>query len=162
MDGYLSKPIEAREMISLVERLASAAPTADPPGSVESAGPAPVDIFDYALALERSADSQEIFAHMVQCFRDDLREVMPQIRSAIAAGDLRQAARLGHRLKGTIVHLGAARAEKAAIAVEQLGDDRSIDAQEAMQTLEKACSSLEQALVEHCAGITNEQFLGPH
>jgi HPt (histidine-containing phosphotransfer) domain-containing protein len=65
---------------------------------------------------------------------------------------LSQAARLGHRLKGTIIYLGAERAEKAVTAVEQLGnDDDSIYAEEAVQTLEQACNSLEKALIEHCA-----------
>ena len=70
---------------------------------------------------------------------------MPQIRLAVAARDLSQAVRLGHRLKGTIVYFGAASAEKAATAVEQLAtNDDPIYAKEAMQTLEQACNRLKR------------------
>ena len=113
MDGYLSKPIDAQEMFTLMERLASrAGPPA--PGPSTKPATAAVPVFDPALALKQCMNSADVLSEMVQCFYDELDTLFPQMKAALQSGDLVEVGRLGHRLKGTIVYLGAEPATQAA------------------------------------------------
>jgi HPt (histidine-containing phosphotransfer) domain-containing protein len=68
-------------------------------------------------------------------------------------GDLKGVGRLGHRLKGTIAHLGAEAAKDAALRVERFhgGGGQQADAEEAVRTLERECEVLATALTEYPA-----------
>ena len=58
---------------------------------------------------------------MIECFLADVDNLLREIRAALDAGNLGEVGRLGHRLKGTVVYLGAKPAEEAACRVEQCG-----------------------------------------
>jgi CheY-like chemotaxis protein len=149
MDGYLSKPIDAGEMIALVEGLASGAVSTrhQPDPATERTECAPAVVFDRDVALKRCGGSPDLLATMVKCFVDEIRELLPQLRAAVAEGNLAAVAYLGHRIKGTTVYLGAPSAEAAAIAVEQIEvDSRPAEAAEAVQDLERECKRLEAVL----------------
>ena len=74
MDGYLSKPIDAQEMIALVERLAAVSPSAEvgsgplSPGREHRMDPPGAAVFDPELALKRCLGKQDLLAHMIQFF----------------------------------------------------------------------------------------------
>ena len=196
MDGYLSKPINGRELIGLAETLAAGVPfTAADAGSSPLAPPqlatedrqgqeprcraavigirqpktvdelatvnraihkvrtpaTPAVVFDLELALSRCSDSQDLVREMARCFFDDVDKLLPQMRAALETGDLVEVGRLGHRLKGTVVYLGAKPAEEAALSVERC--DRSSDGTppepaEAVNALERECLALQAALRE--------------
>ena len=55
---------------------------------------------------------------MIQYFYEEVENVLPQMRLALQKGDLLEVGRLGHRVKGTVVHLGAEPAREAATKVE--------------------------------------------
>ena len=153
MDGYLSKPIDGREMIALVESLAGCSPAQ---GAAPSAhadvrhpeGP----VFDPGLALQRCAHKPRLVADMIQYFFADAGSLLPQIRGALARGDLQAVGYLGHRLKGTLIYLGAEAAQAAALRVERVctsSDGSRLAAEAAVDTLEQACQELTAALREH-------------
>jgi hypothetical protein len=74
------------------------------------------------------------------------------MRVALEKGDLVEVGRLGHRLKGTVVYLGAHPAKEAALRVEQFcsyPDGTPAEAEEAINGLERACIALKAALVQH-------------
>lgn len=150
MDGYLCKPIEAREMISLIEGVvAGAAPAMyEPTAPTEPMGQTSAAVFDPNSALKRCTGNRDVLAKMAQCFVEEVRNLIPQMRVASEKGDLAEVGRLGHRLKGTIVYLGADPAEKAAVAVEKCQEDGSERAktQEAVRALEHECELLESAM----------------
>lgn len=153
MDGYLSKPIEAREMISLIEGLAAgvapavceAAAPRKPTGRTSAA------VFDFGVALTRCRGSENVLAGMVQSFVDEVRNLLPKMREALAKDDLAELGRLGHRLKGTIVYLGAEPAEKAVIVVEKFRENggEKAEAEKAARALEHECELLESAIALH-------------
>jgi PAS domain S-box-containing protein len=154
MDGYLSKPINPREMIVLLESLAAgAAPLAPQSGLADSGSPPAADVFDPALALERCLNSQDMLADMIQCFFDEVDDLFPQMRAALEKGDVAEVGRLGHRLKGTVVYLGGEPAREAAIRVERcmLHPGEQGEAEEAVAALERMCQVLKQALSLHRA-----------
>jgi HPt (histidine-containing phosphotransfer) domain-containing protein len=129
----------------------SARPT--PGESSRAQAPAPPhDItFDPSLALKRCFNRSEMVAAMKDSFLAEADHVLSEIRDAIERGDLVEAGRLGHRLKGTVAYLGAESAAHAALRMERLGKsaggDRS-EVEDAVTALEQQCRELRRALLE--------------
>ncbi|MGA2067509.1 MAG: response regulator [Thermoguttaceae bacterium] len=175
MDGYLSKPVKAREMIGLVEGLAREglgirawtleedeqqttpeskslipnlqSPIPGPPNP-QSVTP----VFDPEEALTRCFNSPGMLLEMVQCFLDEVDSLFPQMRAAVEKGDLVEVGRLGHRMKGTVVYLGARPAREAALGVERFcrsSVGSPSEAEEAVNALEHECQMLKATLAEH-------------
>ena len=90
---------------------------------------------------------------MIQCFLDEVDNLFPQMRAALEKGDLVEVGRLGHRMKGTVVYLGADRAKQAALRVESFEryGCRTNEAEEAIGILEQECKLLAEALTEYRA-----------
>jgi CheY-like chemotaxis protein len=157
MDGYLSKPINAQEMIGLIELVArGTAPVAEVvaamPDQAQARPQAKKLVFNPELALSQCFDSEDVVREMIQCFLDDADKLFPKMRAALEKGDLEEVGRLGHRMKGTVVYLGAERAKNAALRVEQFcecsGGTLS-EAQEAVNALEQECLTLKAVLSGH-------------
>lgn len=173
MDGYLSKPIKGHEMIALIESLTAGAASATPqhaapeaasplaavaspmppPASRESTPTVDASVFDLPLAMKRCDSRQAMLRSMVESFFQDVDTLFPQMRSALARGDAVEVGHLGHRLKGTVVYLGANRATEAAERVEQSvrTGGQSADAEDAINALERECEILGQALAAYRA-----------
>jgi CheY-like chemotaxis protein len=175
MDGYLSKPIIAAEMIAVVESLAAGRGKVDSPplcaaptgpfrqmgtvaltasatsGPTDPAGAPAAVVFDAEAALKQCLNTPDLLRQMIGFFLKDADGLLPQMRAALEKGDLVELGHMGHRLKGTLVHLGAAAAKAAAQRVErfQCGGGRQADAAEAVSALERECEVLKQALAAH-------------
>jgi CheY-like chemotaxis protein len=162
MDGYLSKPVNAQEMIGLVESLARGAAPAEngvgahlpgpASGCCAAISPAPSSVFNPDEALARCYNKPKMVREMIQCFFDEVDNLFPQMRSALEQGDLAEVGRLGHRMKGTVVYLGAQAAKEAALRVERFchcEDGASSEAEEAVNALERECVALKAALDQH-------------
>ena len=157
MDGYLSKPIDSREMLALVETLAAgsatgeAAPVVLPAVPREPAGPKSAAVFDLELALKRCLNKRDLLQQMIAFFFKDVDCLMPQMRTALRKGDLREVGRLGHRLKGTLGHIAAEPAREAARHVEHflLHAGEQAKAEEAVTALEQECEALKEVLSAH-------------
>jgi CheY-like chemotaxis protein len=157
MDGYLSKPIDAHETIALVESLAAAAAAASTgAASTTSSPPEPTSprtaaVFDPELALKRCLDKPDLLQEMISFFFKDADSLLPQMRAALEKGDLVEVGRLGHRLKGTVTHVGAAAAREASLRVERfmLHAGEQAEAEEAVRALERECEVLRAALTEY-------------
>ena len=157
MDGYLSKPVNAQEMIGLVERLArgtgpmAEAATATPIPAAMSPRVTAV-VFDPEVALSRCFNSQDMVREMIQCFFGEVGSLFPQMHVALEKGDLEEVGRLGHRMKGTVVYLGAESAKQAALRVERFcrsSGGTPAEAEVAINALEQECLALKAALSEH-------------
>ena len=92
---------------------------------------------------------------MIQCFFQEQGDLLPQMRTALERGDLEEVGRLGHRMKGTVVYLGAQAAKEAALRVERFCKssggtaEEAEEAEEAIDELERACQALAAALQPH-------------
>ncbi len=89
---------------------------------------------------------------MIGCFFDDVDNVLPQMCAALETGNLVEVGRLGHRMKGTLLYLGAQPAEEAAQDVERFcksSGGTPAEAEEAVNALEHECTLLKAALVKH-------------
>jgi two-component system, sensor histidine kinase and response regulator len=114
MDGYLSKPIDGHEMIALVEGLAAGGVAPRVPSHRPTA-----DVFDPELALKLCFNNQKMLGEMMQSFFDESHSLLSQMRTALLNGDLAEVGQLGHRMKGTVLYLGAEQAKQAASRVER-------------------------------------------
>ncbi len=151
MDSYLSKPVNAKDLIGLVESLACASAAAATPATEESLPARSAAVFDPEMAFLRCAESHDMVREMIRSFFEEADSLFPQMRLAVQKGDWKDLGRLGHRLKGTLVYLAAEPAIEAARAVECLHcfGGEQIDAEEAVETLQRACDALRAALAEH-------------
>ena len=157
MDGYLSKPIDADETIAVVESWAAGdAATAETPATADYPAPQPrsptdTTVFDLAVAMEKCMHKRDLLGQIISFFFKDADVLLPRIRAALQAGDIKEVGRLGHRLKGTLLHLGADAARDAARRVEQLmlHGGQQADAAEAVAALERECGRLKQALAPY-------------
>jgi CheY-like chemotaxis protein len=159
MDAYLSKPIDAGEMIALVESLSVGSPSVAT-GGVSSALSPPQEgsppaalVFDPGLALKRCLNKRDLLRQMIAFFFKDADSFLPRVRAALQKGDLAEVGRLGHRLKGTVSHLGAEAAREAALRVEQFMIHRGeqTEAEEAVKAFERECEVLRVVLTEYQA-----------
>ena len=104
MDGYISKPFQARDLLEQVEQLAQA-PTLEAGGqSASSAGngershQAPHDFFD---------GDDDLFCEVVDLFLRDYPERLGNLRQAAGKGDAGGLELAAHSLKGTVSFFGA-------------------------------------------------------
>ncbi|MGA2062590.1 MAG: response regulator, partial [Thermoguttaceae bacterium] len=157
MDGYLSKPMNANEMIGLVETLAAgsatnaAAAAATPPTPTEPLNPRAACVFDPQSALKRCFDNPNMLGEMIQYFFNEVDTLFQQMRAALEKGDLAEVGRLGHHMKGTVAFLGAQPATDAASAVERFhkADGEMLEAEEAIRALENETIALAKALASY-------------
>ena len=157
MDGYLSKPVNAQEMIALVESLACGAATVTQVAAVipdpsETSPQATAVVFNPEEAITRCFNSEDMVREMIQCFFDEVDNLFLQMCRALEKGDLVEVGRLGHRMKGTVVYLGAQPAKEAALRVERFcksSGGTPSEAEEAIDGLEQECLLLKAALCEH-------------
>lgn len=168
MDAYISKPINGRELIALVEHLANQACAQDrlPPESLkapEAVGfvsadasprePSPrgetVD-FDFDVAVQKCFGKYELFQEMVACFLGEVDQLAEQMRVALAEGDGEETYRAAHRLKNTVVYLGATSAVEATTQVERFCLAGNLTAaSQALDALEQQLSRLKPVLAEY-------------
>jgi signal transduction histidine kinase/CheY-like chemotaxis protein/HPt (histidine-containing phosphotransfer) domain-containing protein len=119
------------------------------PQSLIPSSPSPG--FDPELALKRCFNKPEMVGDLIRYLFSEADSLFPQMRAALEKGDLREVGRLGHRLKGTVVYLGAASTSEAALRVERFewhGGEQS-EAEEAVNALEHECEVLKAVLTEH-------------
>ncbi len=142
MDRYLSKPIDAEELLELMNDIAGAhSPTAandgpdqDPDDLKETS----VDpsIFDRAAAMDRVGEDLELLIELAGMFLEDCPDILKQIETAVTAGDSQALKSSAHMLKGAVGNFSAKQAFDAAYTLEQIGINGDMNgAPQALDTL---------------------------
>ncbi len=163
MDGYLCKPVRREDLIETVEKLAAKdyhrKPSDRLPAQGEDPQPAvsnPQSVlpdsaaFDLDAALARLDGNFELFKEMTQIFFSDALGLVPEMRAAAAAGDAATIERKAHRLKGTLLYLGAEAVVEAVARVEFLARSGDLaGAATAIRTVEEEMPRLTAALRDH-------------
>jgi CheY-like chemotaxis protein len=145
MDGYISKPINAQELLTLVETLGAQARSAKLSDQRGPDGGAP---FDFRAALARLEGDVEIFKEQVVFFLRDAPALLVEIQDALAASDSGKLRTAAHRLKGLAASFDAQIVIERAFDLEQRGQ-RGGDwpgADAVRQSLEEALGQLTVAL----------------
>ena len=135
MDGYVSKPIEAKELFEMIEGTV-AVPVVKNQASEESIA-SPVN-WDEALA--RVEGDHQLLADMAKLFLDDGPKLFSDVRSAIAGHDSKALERAAHALKSSTGNFSAHPAYEATLQLEKIGRDGDL------ARAEEACRLLDQEL----------------
>ena len=151
MDGYVSKPIQAeellREIIDVVPMVTSEA--APPLNEVEPATPPdklPTGL-DRTALLKAVGGNPDSLKQIVGLFGTEASQSMTQIRVAIDRGEATRLARTAHSLKGAIGVFSKAAAYEAAQELESMGQAGDLTHVEAaFKTLETELHELQAAL----------------
>jgi CheY-like chemotaxis protein len=146
MDGYISKPIQARELFETLSRLVPGAAKAEEltPPTV----PAKVS-FDRSNLLARIGGKEDRLRKIVGVFWEESTALMREMATAITAGDGGRLRRAAHSLKGAVGIFGAEAPTLAAERLEALGTRGDMaSAKEAYAALEQALAALRPILAE--------------
>ncbi len=134
MDGYISKPVQAQELLKITEALAADASPIDAMDEPASA------VMDRNLALARVDGDEVLLADLAKLFCEESPKMLSAVKTAVLAKDADRLQRAAHSLKGAVATLAAQKAFDAALKLERLG--RAGDLGEA----EKAYAALESQI----------------
>jgi CheY-like chemotaxis protein/HPt (histidine-containing phosphotransfer) domain-containing protein len=152
MDGYVSKPIQARELqgaIDEVLRRLGRSPGGEKPAEEEKGPPVGPDELDRAVALERVGGDLELLHELAQMFAAEAPSWLEGLVNAVTAADAAALKRVAHTLKGAVGTFGARRAFDAALRLEMLGREGNLaEAPEALVEAQVAVARLLRALGE--------------
>ncbi|MBI3923625.1 MAG: response regulator, partial [Armatimonadetes bacterium] len=157
MDGFISKPLNARELIETVEAGVTA-PGRRPDTTVRArdlsaeetrtdrSGPPP--ILDRAGLMARVDGNLQLAAEMVELFQtEDYPRLVTEIRDSIACRDSQGLQRAAHSLKGILGNLSATESFELALQLEAVGREGQMDhAEQSFAVLESAVERLKGAL----------------
>ncbi len=149
MDGYVSKPIRATDLLQEIERHTSAAAA---PAQLL----APDQVLDRAALLAWVEGDMALLEQLVQLFFQSYPPLLAEIRGALAQGDAQALERAVHKLKGTVSGFAAPAATAVAQRLEQMGREGDLkEAAEACAALETEIERLKPVLAGICQEITN-------
>jgi PAS domain S-box-containing protein len=136
MDGYISKPIQAEELVKLTEALSAEA------GPIDQPEGAPAQVMDRSLALARVDGDEALLGDLARLFCEESPKMLAAVREAVADKDADRLQRAAHSLKGSVATLAAQKAVDAALKLERLG--RSGEMDEAERAYEILAAEIEQ------------------
>ncbi|MGD9724486.1 MAG: response regulator [Pirellulales bacterium] len=154
MDEYLAKPVDANELIKVVEfygsrnhpsRRPARAPRGQPMPSAKSA----TACVDLQAALERFGGNRSLLIQLIAIFRDEAEKLAAAVRTALDGHDLATAARCAHNLAGVALNLDAGPLVESSRALEEVCDAGTIDAARAAFELVEAEVARVRAALEN-------------
>jgi HPt (histidine-containing phosphotransfer) domain-containing protein len=134
MDAYIAKPVQARKLIRMVERLAAGARLAgvgaldsitwdsDTPLPAHNRSQQARPPINLAKALERLDGDENLLKDMAGFFNEDAPELLRKAEQALERGEAQTVQRTAHSLKGLAANFNARQAVDAAFELEQIGE----------------------------------------
>ncbi len=140
MDGYIAKPIRARDLYEIVEVTAARGCGSQ----IQNKRIAEVqEIIDRDRLLEQIGGNTEALKEIVDLFAVESAKLMTQIRNAITNEDPSELQRAAHTLKGSIRLFEVERPAAAALRLEIIGRDKNLaEAEQAWLVLVKEMERL--------------------
>src|SRR5712691_8641718 len=114
MDGYVSKPVRAKDLFDEIKKHVPSAEA--PPTETSAKPPSPeatppvrksADGLDRATLMERLEGDAGLLAEMVGLFLQDYPRLLAAMREAAARGDAKSLERAAHTLKGAVSNFAA-------------------------------------------------------
>jgi CheY-like chemotaxis protein len=140
MDGYIAKPIRAKDLYETIEVMAEGA------GGSQSGinGTTEVtEIIDRDQLLKQIGGNEESLKEIVELFVVESDKLLTKIREAIANKKTSDLQRAAHTLKGSIRLFGLESPAAAALRLEIMGRDNNLDgAEQALLKLSKEVERL--------------------
>lgn len=155
MDGYVSKPIQAKQLYEEIERVRAtfldlkqnSSPSADA-SAVET------HVFDRRAALNTASGDEQLLRELTQIFLDNYPKWMSDMKTAISTGDLETLGFTAHTLKGAVGLFRATDTFESAQRLETLADNGELNGlHQAFGTLEEKMGQLSMALSIHAGEV---------
>ena len=144
MDGYVSKPIKAKELFDTIENLtfdANERDAARPSTETQS------EIVNTSVIMERVDGDRELLNEIVELFLAECPKLVSNVKEAIAKQDSKTLEFAAHTLKGAVGNLAASKAYSCAQELENMGRNDTLSGVEiAYQELEENIERLKPVL----------------
>jgi PAS domain S-box-containing protein len=141
MDGYIAKPIQARELYQAIAELVPNAARCE-----KAAAPPPV-VHDRDEALAHVGGDAELLRELTEVFLRDCPRMIEEVIDGLCAGDADKVKRGAHSIKGAVSILGGKAAFEAALRLETLARQGDLSqAEAAWQALRHALEQFQQVL----------------
>jgi two-component system, sensor histidine kinase and response regulator len=150
MDDYVSKPLNAEELLAVLERRALVSPPVPSQApSVPSLPPSGgEEVLDRAALWERVAGDEVFLREITALFLEDSPQLLAAMQSALATGDTKALSVAAHTLKGVAGNFAAKKVVDGALRLEQLGRQGDLaQVKAAFSILEKDLLSLKKELL---------------
>jgi two-component system sensor histidine kinase/response regulator len=147
MDGYLSKPLRAHELMGAIEALVADQPGAPPAPSGNGDGAEAPSPLDHAEMLAVMEGDYGLLLELAEIFLADTPPLMTRLRDAVTQRDSSRIASLAHRIGGSAGNFRARSAASAARQMEEMA--RRGD----LQNVEMAWADLERNMDELMVGL---------
>ena len=152
MDSYLAKPIHAKELIAMVERIASGDASQSDAicSSSKQASGSDTKPFDISEALNRMNGETDLLIEHIGFVVNDAPQLIESMREAIATSDADSLAIAAHRLKSLVGAYSHGEAHKLSYSLELMGKENNIDdAAATVDRLEKLVTQFVKAIEEY-------------
>jgi len=124
MDGYLSKPIHAEQLIEAVENHGLAGPVSA--GGTASAVPDAVvpeaGGLDRTVALHSVNADHQLLREVAELFLADYPKTLAELRRAVQSQEPERVHAAAHALKGSVAIFGARDAVESALTLQRMGE----------------------------------------
>lgn len=157
MDAYLSKPIDARKLLELIEDLTLAPGFQRDDMNVQNGASCDSDhgppVYDRDAALRRLGGDEELFRQMIQFFAEDSPGLLEEIEVGLRDRNAELVMRSAHSLKGLAANFGGQATIDAAKHLEDVGRGGNLTgAEAALETLRNEVVRLNEALAHERPG----------
>jgi two-component system, sensor histidine kinase and response regulator len=147
MDGYLSKPLRARELIDAIEQVIPDQPPSAPVADVQGDGLTGAGGFDRVAVLEVVEGDLALLHELAKVFLADTPALIIGLREAVVSRNPHRIATLAHRLKGSVSNFRVRAATGAAQRLEVMGNSGE------MEGIDAALADFERAVNEVMEGL---------
>jgi two-component system, sensor histidine kinase and response regulator len=156
MDGYISKPIQAQELLQITESFTKVSSPIDITYEERRS------ILDRKVALTRLASDEALLADLAKIFCDESSNMLLAVQEAVARKEADTLQRAAHSLKGSVATFAAQRAFDEALKLERIARSKDlIGAEETCAALvaevRQLCVALEDLRADHgrTPGVTS-------
>ncbi len=156
MNDYVTKPIDPDLLFAALARWARPRVPAAPPAETETVMPAQdgdlpeLEGVDVAASLKRVAGNKKLYRSLLEKFADQQGDAGTRIADALGKGEVAQAERLAHTVKGVAANLGIGEVQEEAACLETALREKAVAVGEMIArldlTLRRRAESIRKAL----------------
>jgi len=115
MNGYISKPIQAQELIEITEHFGG------DPGPLDNDRDSDKPAVDWETAIERVDGDEALLLDLAKLFLNEYPRMLEAVRVAVERKNAPELHRAAHSLKGSVATFAAQQAFDAALRLERFG-----------------------------------------
>jgi PAS domain S-box-containing protein len=151
MDDYLSKPVTHQTLAAMLKKWLPEYPeqTAQEEQMTVQSHEADSPVWDKRGMLERMMNDEDLAQKIIDVFLEDIPQQIQALRTLLKTGDVSNAKRLAHSIKGASANVGGERLRAIALEIEKTtcSEDPAV-AGKCLADLEREFSCLEKEILK--------------